>query len=287
MLVIAAFVAGAALLALRYASPDRSGEDAVRLRVEALLDYVLPEPTDVLLQVEVAQMPDQQLLEDKLTVTTATPLTPVPGHQGIGRRTWAAGEGSFVVRYGATVNVRRSPPDLKRIAAVPLRSLPGRVVHYLWPSRYCRSDQLKDFALEQFGGLSGGAAAAAMAEWTRSNLAYTPGSSDAATTANDTFQQKKGICRDFAHVMVSFARALDIPARMVSAYAWDLDPPDFHAVVEVYLAGGWYLVDPSGLAPVEGLVRIGVGRDATDIAFMTSFGTANMNNQQVSVERIG
>jgi len=78
-----------------------------------------------------------------------------------------------------------------------------------------------------------------------------------------------------------------MPARMVSAYAWTLDPPDFHAVVEVYLDGGWYLVDPTGLAPVEGLVRIGVGRDATDISFMTIFGSATMKRQQVLVERLG
>ena len=145
---------------------------------------------------------------------------------------------------------------------------------------------MKTFALEQFGSLEGGAAIAAMAEWTRSNLRYEPGCSDESTTAGDTFQQKKGICRDFAHVMISFARAFDIPARMVSAYAWNLDPQDFHAVVEVYLNGGWYLVDSSGLAPVEGLVRIGVGRDATEISFMTIFGVATLNNQTVSVERI-
>lgn len=258
----------------------------MRLKIDALLNYNFPAPADVLLAVEVAQMPDQRLVDDNLSVTTGTPLTPVPGQQGIGRRTWTRGEGAFVARYRATVDVSRLAPDLGCIAAVPLRALPGRVVHYLWPSRYCHSNELKQFALQQFEGMEGGAAVAAMAEWTRANLAYEP-VSDAATTAEDTFQQRKGICRDFAHVMISMARAFDIPARMVSAYAWDLEPQDFHAVVEVYLDGGWYLVDPSGLAPVEGLVRIGVGRDATDISFMTIFGEANLNAQQVSVERIG
>lgn len=257
----------------------------MRLRIDAQLDYHFPAPADVLLAVEVAQMPDQRLIEDKLGVATATPLTPVPGQQGIGRRTWTRGDGNFSARYQATIDVTRIAPDLARIAPVPLRSLPGRVIHYLWPSRYCHSDDLKQFAAEQFGGLSGGAAVAAMAEWTRANLAY-EAVSDEATTAADTFQQRKGICRDFAHVMISFARSFDIPARMVSAYAWDLEPQDFHAVVEVYLEGGWYLVDPSGLAPVAGLVRIGVGRDATDISFMTIFGTATLNAQSVRVERL-
>jgi transglutaminase-like putative cysteine protease len=258
----------------------------MRLRIDASLDYHFPEAADVLLALEVAQLPDQILIEDRLTVGTATPLTPVAGHQGIGRRIWTRGEGPFTVRYKATVDVFREVTDLATVRAVPLGELPGRAIHYLWPSRYCQPERFKDFALEQFGGLEGGARVAAIAEWTRANLDYVPGCSNEQTTAFDTFEQKQGICRDFAHVMISLARALDIPARMVSAYAWRLDPPDFHAVVETYLDGGWYLVDPTGLVPVDGLVRIAVGRDATDISFMTIFGTANLNSQSVAVERI-
>jgi len=258
----------------------------MRLKIDARLDYHFPEAADVLLALEAAQMPDQVLVEDLLTVGTATPLTPVAGHQGIGRRTWTRGEGPFTARYQATVDVMRVVTDLNGVRTLPLAALPGRVIHYLWPSRYCQPDRLKEFALDTFGGREGGGRVAAMAEWTRANLSYTPGCSDEQTNAFDTFSQKQGICRDFAHVMISFARALDIPARMVSAYAWKLDPPDFHAVVEVYLDGGWYLVDPTGLAPVDGLVRIAVGRDATDISFMTIFGAATLRGQSVAVDRI-
>lgn len=259
----------------------------MRLKIDAELDYHFPQPADVLLEMEVAKLPDQKLIEDKLTVGTAMPLTPVPGQDGIGRRTWTRGEGRFTARYTATVDVEREAVDLAGKQGVSLRDLPGEAVHYLWPSRYCQSEDLQAFAREQFASVEGGARIAAMADWTQANLKYQPGCSDSATTAHDTFQERKGICRDFAHVMISFARAMDVPARMVSAYAWDLSPPDFHAVVEVYLEGGWYLVDPSGLAPVEGLVRIGVGRDATDISFMTIFdGSAQLNRQSVCVERI-
>lgn len=259
----------------------------MRIRIDARLDYHFPEPADVLLALEVAQMPDQLLAEDRLTVGTATPLTPVGGHQSIGRRIWTRGDGPFTVRYEATVDVMREGANLAALRAVPLRDLPGRTIHYLWPSRYCQPDRMKDFANAEFGRLEGGARVLAMAQWTRENLRYVRGCSDEKTTASDTFEQKQGICRDFAHVMISFARALDIPARMVSAYALDLEPPDFHAVVEVYLNGGWYLVDPTGLAPIEGLARIAVGRDATDISFMTIFGTATLNSQSVAVERVG
>lgn len=258
----------------------------MRLTIDATLDYHFDEPADVLLALEVAQLPDQLLVEDKLTVSTGVPLTPVEGQESIGRRTWAAAEGDFVVRYTATVDVDRPLPDIAQVRAAPLRTLPGLVIPFLWPSRYCRSDKLRDFATGTFGALDGGAQVLAMAEWVRANIAYTPGSSDEETTSADTFLQRKGICRDFAHLMISFARALGIPARMVSAYAWRLDPPDFHAVVEVYLDGGWYLVDPTGLAPIEGLARIGIGRDAADISFMTIFGTGDLRSQSVTVERV-
>ena len=79
-----------------------------------------------------------------------------------------------------------------------------------------------------------------------------------------------GVCRDFTHLGITLVRALGIPARAVSAYALQLNPPDFHAIFEVYLENGWWLIDPTRLAPIEGIVRIGSGRDASDIAFLTS-----------------
>lgn len=259
----------------------------MRLRIDATLDYHFPAPADVLLALEVAQLPDQRLVEDELIVSTATPLTPVEGQESIGRRTWAAAAGDFQVSYSATLDIDRPLPDIAPLAAAPLRELPGLVIPFLWSSRYCRADKARDFAVRTFGGLEGGAQVLAIADWMRANIAYTPGSSGEDTTSLDTFEQKKGVCRDFAHLTISFCRALGIPARMVSAYAWRLDPPDFHAVVEVYLDGGWHLIDPTGLAPVEGLARIGVGRDAADISFMTIFGEGEMHSQHVRVERIG
>jgi transglutaminase-like putative cysteine protease len=86
--------------------------------------------------------------------------------------------------------------------------------------------------------------------------------------------------------MASLARADGIPARTVSAYAWGLEPPDFHAVVEVWLDDAWHLVDATKLAATEGMVRTAVGRDATDIAFMTVFGSAQLNFQEVRVTRL-
>jgi transglutaminase-like putative cysteine protease len=258
----------------------------VRLGIAAELDYHFAEPTDVLLALEVAQLPDQRLIEDRLTVDGSGPLRPIAGGDGIGRRTWLRAEGRFRAAYRATVEVERAAVDIAALGAAPLRELPAEVIPYIWPSRYCESDRFEAFVLREFSGLEGGAAVAAMADWIHAQLDYLPGASDSATTAADTFVSRQGVCRDYAHLLVAFARASGVPARLVSAYGWKVDPPDFHALVEVWLDGGWRLVDPSRLAVPEGVVRICVGRDATDVAFMTSFGPAELRSQSVMVRHL-
>ncbi|MDB5738013.1 MAG: hypothetical protein JWO65_1681 [Sphingomonas bacterium] len=259
----------------------------MRLSIDATLDYDLPAPADLLLALEIAQMPDQRLIDDRLVMSGVDRLSPVPGEESLGRRTWARGDGRVVARYTALVDIDRPPVVLPGKAAMEKRSLPALVVPYLFPSRYCEADRFETAVQREFGNLSGGDQIHAIVEWIRDHLDYIPGASDASTTAADTFLSRQGVCRDFAHLLIAMARAAGIPARMVAAYAWQLDPQDFHAVVEVWLDDAWHLVDPTGLAPCEGIVRIGVGRDATDISFLTIFGTARLNAQQVSVERLG
>jgi transglutaminase-like putative cysteine protease len=124
-----------------------------------------------------------------------------------------------------------------------------------------------------------------MRSWIETNLEYVRGSSDAQTTVIDTFIKRQGICRDYSHLMVTLARAANIPARAVSVYAPDVDPPDFHAVAEVFLDGAWHLVDATGMAAPESMVRVGVGRDAADIAFLSIYAPTELKEQKVSVTR--
>lgn len=258
----------------------------MRVRIDSHLHYRFAQPTDVLLSVEVAQLEDQRLIEDLLTVSGSGELRPIAGEEGIGRRTWMRAEGDFEARYTAQVELLRRSWPIEALPITPRRELPPGVIPYLWPSRYCESDRLEAFVERRFPGDPHGAKIVAMTDWVHDNMDYRIGSSDCTTTAVDSFVSRQGVCRDFAHLLTAFARAAGVPARVVSAYALDLDPPDFHAVVEVWLAGEWYLVDPTGLAPLDGLARIAVGRDATDIAFMTAFGNAEMVEQSVSVARI-
>ena len=98
--------------------------------------------------------------------------------------------------------------------------------------------------------------------------------------------ERAGVCRDFAHLGIAFCRALSIPARFISAYAWQLDPADFHACFEAYLGDRWYLFDATRLAPTNGLVRIGTGKDAADTAFATVFGAIGLNQMNVYIKRL-
>lgn len=256
----------------------------MRVSIAAELDYYFAEPTDVLLAVEAIPMADQKLIRDRLTVAgESTLLRSVEKHGTPGRRQWTETRGRTRIRYQAEVDVGRAPLNIGGLCVPPRRQLPPDVINYLFPSRYCESDRLTNFAMSQFGGLSGGQQILAMSDWIYENFEYVPGASDATTTAADSFLQRQGVCRDYAHVLISLARAVGVPARMVSVYAPDINPPDFHAVVEVWLGGRWHLIDPTRLAREESLVRITYGRDATDISFMTIFGAAQLNSQSVQV----
>lgn len=258
----------------------------MRLAIDVMLDYWIEDAADVLLQIEVAALPDQKLEVQDLKVWSDTPLVAVIGEDGIGQRCLARGTGSFRAEYQAVVTIDRPTVDISTLAAAPPRGLPGEIISYLLPSRYCESDRFEGFVHAEFAGLEGGALAVAMRDWVHHNLRYEGGTSSGTTTAMMTFADRRGVCRDYAHLLCALARAGGIPARSVSAYAPNVEPQDFHAVCEVWLADGWHLMDPTGMADCDDLARVAVGRDATDIAFMTVFGRTVMNDQQVQVRLI-
>jgi transglutaminase-like putative cysteine protease len=155
-------------------------------------------------------------------------------------------------------------------------------ITYLRPSRYCESDRLAPVARAEFAGLKGHDLLATVADWVGARLTYVSGSSRPTDGAVATFLAREGVCRDFAHLVVAFLRACDVPARVVSVYAPGLDPMDFHAVAEAHVDGAWHVVDATRLAPRSSMVRIATGRDAADIAFMTvSGGIVDLNRMEV------
>ncbi|TIX51211.1 transglutaminase-like domain-containing protein [Alteraurantiacibacter aquimixticola] len=258
--------------------------------ISAHFTFRLDHPTDLLLQFEAADIPEQQVLSADTQLSEAIHMARVPAQDDIGERIWLRAEGEVTVDYSASVAISRNTHDIAALAALPAHELPGSTVKYLFDSRYCQADRMQSFVASRFGAQEGGAKIAAMRDWIAQEIAYEPGSSNATTTAVDTFVERRGICRDFAHVMVSLARAATIPARYVSCYAPRVTPQDFHAVAEVFLAdptveggGAWYLVDATGMAEADKTVKIGVGRDAADVSFLTVFGLAQFGDHRVEV----
>jgi transglutaminase-like putative cysteine protease len=273
---------------LRVAALSPSFESArLRVQVQSRLAYDFPEPTDVIAAILVAHAPGQIIETEILTlppgVRLAESLDPVTG----ARLLRGVVNGNVSIEYSAQVKLS---PRLPLPADVQVRSwsqLPVAVLPYLLPSRYCPVDQFLRFAQRQFGNIApGGARAIAILDWLHENVDYVHGVSTGTTGAAGTFIDRAGVCRDFTHLGMTLCRAAGIPARAVAAYALALDPPDFHAVFEVFLDGGWWLVDPTRLAPVGGMVRIAHGRDAADIAFLTTSGVAQQVDHQVTVREI-
>lgn len=262
------------------------------IAIETRFDFDLPHPTDFVLQFEAAQIPEQRILSCHTDLSPSAHCARVAAEEDIGERIMLRAEGKFSVAYSAEVAPQRMTADVAQLAAVHPHELPGGTVHYLLDSRYCPADRFQSFVEAEFGGTEGGSRVAAMREWIAHNFAYEPGSSTSTTTALDSFIERRGICRDYAHVLITLARASTIPARYVSCYGPGVDPPDFHAVAEVFLGdphtpggGTWQIVDATGMVEAGEVVKIGVGRDAAEVSFLTTFGDCHFGDKTVSVAR--
>jgi transglutaminase-like putative cysteine protease len=145
------------------------------------------------------------------------------------------------------------------------------------------SQSLQAFRGWRIRAARGGERIASIRDFIRKSFRYVPGSSSAARTALDTFVRREGVSRDFAHMMITLARASTIPARFASVYALGVEPQDFHAVAEVFLDGRWHLVDANAMATEGAMVKVGIGRDVADVSLLTSFGGIELTSQSVMV----
>ena len=262
------------------------------IAISARFAFSVDRLSDVLLQFEAAAIPEQRILASHCEMSKAEHIARVSAQDGIGERIWLHVDGRFEVNYTARAEVSRMLADVGSLARLEPHELPSEAVQYLLDSRYCPADRFQPFVEAEFGGCHGGARIMAIRDWIADNFSYEPVSTS-STTALDSFVERRGICRDYAHVLVTLARASAIPARYVSCYAPGVDPPDFHAVAEVFLAdptvaggGAWQLVDATGMADPAQTVKIGVGRDAADVSFMTVFGESRFETKEVSATKI-
>lgn len=183
---------------------------------------------------------------------------------------------TFTMSYNAMVDMRYKVLDERNSAGlVCVVELDSYIASFLYPSRYCESDKLMKFSFKTFGQYKTVyQKVLAITNWVYNNIEYVLGSTNSKTSAMDTITERVGVCRDFAHLSIALCRALSIPARYFTGYAYNLNPPDFHACLEAYIDGNWIIFDPTKLAPLNGLIKIATGRDAADSAVASIFGNA-------------
>lgn len=263
-----------------------------RLLVGCDFGYVAEISTPAVFQVQptasrcVAVEREQWSSEPPITIRGYTDLYGNP----CARAVLPAGRSTF--RYSAVTVVPDAPEDADENApeCAP-DALPDETLIYILPSRYCLPDVLGDEAWSRFGGLPRGyGRVRAICDYVHSHLAFQYGSSTPRSSAADVNLAGRGVCRDFAHLAISFCRALNIPARYVFGYLPDLDVPpdpapmDFAAWMEVWLGDRWWTFDPRNNTRRKGRVVIARGRDASDVAMATTFGGPLLESMLVQAE---
>lgn len=251
----------------------------IRLDLRIELNYDIDAfGADFIFNIHPAFTPQQRVLNENLWLSQAlTPLLQTESHSGHRLLRLRAGPGPLRLVYSALVEIEHHSVPPTQLNETPVAQLPADVLRYLYPSRYCQSDRLGRLANQTFGSLwQGHDRVLAVQQWVQRLVTFSPNTTNGNTSAVDTLIEPVGVCRDFAHLMIALLRALNIPARIATGTDYGADPalgpPDFHAYVEVYLGGRWYIFDPSGTGIPMGFMRIGTGRDAADVAFATIFG---------------
>jgi transglutaminase-like putative cysteine protease len=247
------------------------------------LSYDIRQATVLLLKIAAAYTPHQKLVREELLFNPGLQVESLDVDlEGNRLHRVIVEPCKLQISYKATVELTPDTAKPADLLEAGRSQIPADVLPYMNPSRYCESDLLARFAYEEFGKLAlGYQRVQAICDWVHQFLDYTPGSTNSMTTASAVLLMRTGVCRDYAHLAISLCRGVGIPARYVSGYAADLFPPDFHGFMEAFLDGRWFLFDPSKLAPLAGLARIGAGRDAADVAFATISGNAILSQKVV------
>lgn len=265
-----------------------SSRSRIRLGYSIELKYEAFGRVDFIFMIHAARTSQQRVLQESVTLTPGVAYrVDVDGAFGNRLLRTKVDGGPLHLRYASTVEVAHHLTEPAGLRAVSLAELPAPTLRFLLPSRYCQVDKLQAFAWREFGGVERGyAQVKAVVEGVRARTRFQVGASTVDTAAVDTLREGAGVCRDFAHLTIALLRALNYPARFVTAVDYganpELGPPDFHAYVETFLGGRWYLFDPTGISPTTGLIRIATGRDAADVSFATLFGAVRSGVPKVA-----
>ena len=252
----------------------------MRIRIGYQIDYELTQATPMIVNLNVHYSRISDLEHpDSMTTEPSVPYTSYRDGFGNWCNRLTAPAGNFRIRADAVV---RDPGtlDLVPYGAVQheVQDLPDETLVYLLGSRYCETDELSDFAWDRFGSLAPGwDRVQAVNEFVHRHIRFDHEQARPTKTARDALQEAAGVCRDYAHLGLTLCRALNIPARYCTGYLSQIgtpmtDPTDFSGWFEVFLSGQWFTVDPRNFDPRVGRVLVARGRDAADVALITTFG---------------
>jgi transglutaminase-like putative cysteine protease len=267
----------------------------IDVEIGCTFEFETPRPTHAIVMVEPHFSEAANVIEQRFELEPTSPTSVYHDHFGNTCRRIDLAEGKVRLTFDALVSTPADPdPEFWDAAEAAPGDLPDDALKFLLPSRFCESDVLADEAFRLFGGVQPGwPRVQAVSDWANGHLGFQYGSSSPSYSARDVFSQGLGVCRDFAHLAITMCRALNIPARYVFGYLPDIGVPDpgtpmdFCAWMEVFLGDGWHTFDPRNNQRRIGRTVIGRGRDAADVAMVTSFGAVQLHSMLVRAKQPG
>ncbi len=267
----------------------------MQLRTGYELVYNFPQPTPIILVVNIHDSRASDIvIPDTLTVQPSVPVTEYQDAFGNHCHRILAPTGRLLLTANAVVNDSGLPDEVMSNAGQDyVENLPEENLVFLLGSRYCETDLLSQTAWQLFSGTAPGhPRVQAICDYVHNHIYFNYQNARATRSASEAFNERTGVCRDFAHLAVAFCRCMNIPARYCTGYLSDIGTPppygvgDFAAWFEAWIGGRWHMFDPRNNVPRIGRILMARGRDASDVAIATTFGPNTLESFKVWTDEI-
>ena len=267
----------------------------MKIRAGYQISYNCPQPTPMIVMLSVHPSRQRDLLtDDRPHVAPAIPANSYL--DGFGNTCHVINPPAGLITLSTDFLIKDSgaPDDVAPDAEQhPMEKLPVETLVYLLGSRYCETDRFIELAWAKFGKIrKGWPLVQAICDFVHQHMTFGYEHASPTKTAWDAHDQRRGVCRDFAHLAITLCRCMNIPARYCTGYLGDIGVPlepfpmDFSAWFEVFLGGRWYTFDARHNTPRIGRILMARGRDATDVAITTSFGPCTLASFQVHTDEV-
>ncbi len=267
----------------------------MKIRAGYEISYQCPQPTPMIMSLSVypTRVPDL-ITADLMTLDPFVPANTYHDSYGNFCHVIRAPAGLITMSTDFLIQDAGRPDEIAAaVEQYELSDLPVEALLYLLASRYCETDRLMETAWKLFGtSPKGWPLVQAICDFVHDHIEFGYQYASPTKTAFDAYVERRGVCRDYAHLAITLCRCMNIPARYCSGYLGDIGvlpdpaPMDFSGWFEAYLGGRWYTFDARHNQPRIGRILMARGRDATDVAIVTSFGPCTMSSFKVVTEEV-